>query len=103
MAQLAALFNDNPLIGGEVAPRTHKWVNDKVSIFVRFDRPNSPEATALRYIGIGVVGEFCKSKHPHLRQPQLNLLGISGVREVALRIQVVLDRLLSRAPIDALA
>jgi hypothetical protein len=70
--RLAALFNDNLLTGGQVAPRAHKWVNEKVSIFLQFDQPKSAEATALRYIGIGVSGEFCKSKQPHTDFPHLH-------------------------------
>jgi hypothetical protein len=65
ITKLASLFNDNPLTGGQVAPRAHKWVNENVSIFLQFDNASPAEATALRYIGIGVNGEFCKSKQPH--------------------------------------
>ena len=62
--QLAALFNENPLTGGQVAPRLYKWVNENVAIFLEFDKPNPAEAKALRYFGIGIKGEFCKSKQP---------------------------------------
>jgi plastocyanin len=54
---LAALFADKPLIGGQVAPRSYRWVNEQVSIFAQFDRPTSPRA--LRYVGISVKGTFC--------------------------------------------
>ena len=72
ITKLAALFNDNPLTGGQVAPRAHKWLNEKVSIFLQFDNPKPAEATMLRYIGIGVSGEFCKSKQPHTDFPHLH-------------------------------
>ncbi|MGD9893108.1 MAG: hypothetical protein AB7U18_17660, partial [Dehalococcoidia bacterium] len=62
---LASLFNENPLIGGQIAPRLYKWVNEQVTIFLQFDRSNPSEASKLRYIGISVNGEFCKSKQPH--------------------------------------
>jgi plastocyanin len=54
---LAALFADNVLTGGQVAPRSYRWVNDRVAAFVQFDRPTSPRA--LRYFGISVKGTFC--------------------------------------------
>ena len=72
IVKLAALFNENPLTGGQVAPRAHKWVNENVSIFLQFDRPNPAEATALQYIGIGLSGEFCRSKQPHSDFPHLH-------------------------------
>ena len=72
ISKLAALFNEDPLTGGQVAPRAHKWVNDNVTIFLQFDNSKSAEATALRYIGIGVVGQFCKSKQPHADFPHLH-------------------------------
>jgi hypothetical protein len=72
ITKLAALFNDNPLTGGQVAPRAHKWVNEKVSIFLQFDNPKPAEATTLRYIGIGVSGDFCKSKQPHVDFPHFH-------------------------------
>jgi hypothetical protein len=72
IVKLAALFNDNPLTGGQIAPRAHKWVNENGSIFLQFDRPKPAEATALQYIGIGLSGEFCKSKQPHSDFPHLH-------------------------------
>jgi hypothetical protein len=61
---LAALFPDNPLTGGQVAPRSYRWVNEQVAIFVQFDKPNPDEATALRYIGVSVKGVYCKEAQP---------------------------------------
>src|SRR5688572_27236464 len=53
---LAAQFTDNPLTGGQQAPRLYRWVNDQVAIFLQFDNPDIAEATALRYIGVSVKG-----------------------------------------------
>lgn len=61
---LAGLFGDNLLTGGQTAPRQYRWVNQDMAIFVQFDKGTPGEATALRYVGISVRGEFCKSKQP---------------------------------------
>jgi uncharacterized cupredoxin-like copper-binding protein len=60
----AAEFSDDPLIGGQVAPRLSKWVNDDVFLFLQFDDPDPAAATRLRYIGIGVKGVFCAEDQP---------------------------------------
>jgi hypothetical protein len=62
--ELAAFFSDQPLTGGQVAPRSYKWVTEDVAMFLQFDRPNPAEATALRYIGISVKGVFCVEAQP---------------------------------------
>jgi plastocyanin len=64
VAAFAAEFDDNPLVGGQVAPRLSKWVTDDIFLFLQFDNPNPAEATALRYIGIGVKGVFCAEDQP---------------------------------------
>jgi len=64
IAELFAFFNDNPLTGGQAAPRRYKWVNDNVAVFVQFDRNSAAEATELRYVGISVLGEYCADKRP---------------------------------------
>jgi len=61
---LAAQFQDQPLTGGQHAPRRYRWVNDKVLIFLQFDNPDPGKAAALRYVGIAVTGRFCKSAQP---------------------------------------
>jgi hypothetical protein len=61
---IASLFAESPFLGGQVAPRLYKWVNNDVSIFVQLDRPNPAEATTARYIGIGVKGTFCAEAQP---------------------------------------
>src|SRR5918993_291621 len=64
IAAFAAEFSDNPLIGGQVAPRLAKWVTDDVFLFLQFDNADPAEATQLRYIGIGVKGVFCAEDQP---------------------------------------
>jgi hypothetical protein len=61
---LAALFNDNPFLGGQVAPRLYRWVSNEVLIFGQFDRPTAAEARALRYVGISMKGTFCAESQP---------------------------------------
>jgi len=58
-----AAFTDNPFTGGQVAPRSYRWVNERASVFAQFDNPREP--TALRYVGIGVKGTFCAESQPH--------------------------------------
>ena len=72
MASLAGLFTDNPLTGGQTAPRKYRWVNKDVATFVQFDKPDPAEATSLQYIGISVRGEFCKSKQPSVDFPHFH-------------------------------
>jgi hypothetical protein len=62
--RLHAMFDDNPLLGGQVPPRRHLWVNKDVSIFVQFDSNDPALATEMRYIGIGVKGVFCAEAQP---------------------------------------
>lgn len=64
LTTLAGLFTDNPLTGGQTAPRLYRWVNPDVAIFVQLDKSDPSEATAVRYVGISVRGEFCKTKQP---------------------------------------
>src|SRR5262249_42960189 len=52
IANYASIFTDNPLMGGQVAPRQYKWVNDAVAMFVEFDSPKVADATSLRYVGV---------------------------------------------------
>lgn len=62
--QLFDLLPDNPLLGGQVPPRRHRWVNRDASIFVQFDSNNPALATRARYIGISVKGVFCAEAQP---------------------------------------
>jgi plastocyanin len=62
VATLASLFNDPTLTGGQVPPRLGKWVNEDNFIFVQLDDLAAP--TAVRYFGVGNIGEFCAEGQP---------------------------------------
>jgi plastocyanin len=62
--ELIALFDDPILTGGQVPPRFHKWVNERVTIFLQFDGTDPAEITELRDVGITVPGEFCAENQP---------------------------------------
>jgi hypothetical protein len=64
IATLAAGFTDEPLIGGQIAPRISRFVSPDVFVFLQFDNPDLAQATALRYVGIGVKGVFCAEAQP---------------------------------------
>ncbi|MBA2519578.1 MAG: cupredoxin domain-containing protein [Chloroflexia bacterium] len=64
LATLTAQFDDEVLIGGQVAPRLSRWVNDEVFIFLQLDNSELAEATQIRYVGIGVKGVFCAETQP---------------------------------------
>lgn len=62
---LAGLYGDAPLEGGQIAPRVSKWVNEKVWIFLQFNNLVPANATALRYMGLGLSSTFCAATQPH--------------------------------------
>ena len=72
ISALGALFPDNPLTGGQVAPRLYRWVNETVAVFAQFDNRDLAKATALPYIGISVAGEFCRSTQPSADFPHFH-------------------------------
>jgi plastocyanin len=61
---IAAEFGDDVLTGGQVAPRISRWVNENVFVFLQFDNPDPAQATAIRYVGIGVKSVFCAETQP---------------------------------------
>jgi hypothetical protein len=63
--QFARLFADNPLHGGQKAPRLYRWVSGDVLVWLQFDKPVPARAKALRYIGIAKRGVFCSEDRPH--------------------------------------
>lgn len=63
--KLNALLSDRLFLGGQVAPRIYKWVNEKMALFLEFDKSTVSEATALRYMGLSVRNEFCKEQQIH--------------------------------------
>lgn len=64
IAAFAAEFDDNPLIGGQIAPRLSKWVTDDVFLFLQLDNADPAAATRLLDIGIGIKGTFCAEDQP---------------------------------------
>lgn len=60
IGQIAEVFNQNPLSGGQTPPWLFRWTNENAGIFLEFDE----QMASLRYIGTAVKGEFCKSKQP---------------------------------------
>jgi plastocyanin len=72
IGELMALFNDGILTGGQTPPRSHKWVNKDVTVFLQFDSPDPAAATALRDIGITVPGTFCTSSQPSEDYPHFH-------------------------------
>jgi plastocyanin len=64
LTALVEQFGDEVLVGGQVAPRFSRWVNDDVFIFLQLDSSDLAEATDIRYVGIGVKGVFCAETLP---------------------------------------
>jgi hypothetical protein len=62
---LAGIYGDNPLDGGQVAPRVSKWVNEDVWIFLQFNNTVPANAGQLRYMGLGLSSTFCSATQPH--------------------------------------
>ncbi len=63
--KMSSIFSDQPLTGGQIAPRSFKQVNDQVLAFVQFDKPTPKDASALLYIGIWKKSTYCKSTQPN--------------------------------------
>ena len=64
IGRIFAIFNEQPLQGGQVPPRTFKTLNDKVLAFVQFDKNAARDATTLHYFGIWQKSTYCKSTQP---------------------------------------
>jgi len=64
LQEITAQFSDDVLTGGQTAPRISRWVNESVFVFLQLDAPDLAEATAIRYVGIGVKGVFCSETQP---------------------------------------
>jgi hypothetical protein len=64
IARLFGIFTDQPLQGGQVAPRIFKQLNDQTFAFLQYDKNTAKEATELRYFGIFRKGTYCKSAQP---------------------------------------
>lgn len=64
IAKLFSVFTDQPLQGGQVAPRIFKSVSNNALIFLQFDKNSSTEAKELRYLGLWTSSTFCSSTQP---------------------------------------
>jgi hypothetical protein len=56
--RLARFFHDQPLRGGQEAPRLYRWVNAETAIFLEFDAADTRRARRLRYVGVAKRGQF---------------------------------------------
>ena len=64
IAKLFSVFTDQPLQGGQVAPRVFKAVSAQTLVFLQFDKNSATEAKDLRYIGFWTKSTFCGSTQP---------------------------------------
>ena len=64
IAKVFSIFNEQPLQGGQVPPRTFKTLNVKVLAFVQFDKNAARDATSLHYFGIWEKSTYCQSTQP---------------------------------------
>ncbi len=64
IATLFGLFNEQPLQGGQVAPRVFRTLNSQVLAFLQFDHNSAKQAQELRYFGIWKKSTFCASTQP---------------------------------------
>lgn len=64
IATLFSVFNDQPLQGGQVAPRIFKSISNQALVFLQFDKNSSTEARELRYVGLWTKSTFCSSTQP---------------------------------------
>lgn len=64
IAKMFGIFADQPLQGGQVAPRAYKQINEKALAFLQYDRNSAKDATELRYLGIFWKSTFCRSTQP---------------------------------------
>src|SRR5215472_1710301 len=60
---LAAIFSDQPFIGGQVAPLLMKWTSDSTFVFLELTGP-AGTSTTVAYLGLGVKGTFCAETRP---------------------------------------
>src|SRR5262249_17303802 len=60
---LAAIFSDQPFIGGQVAPLLMKWTSDSTFVVLELNGPAGTSRT-VAYLGLGVKGTFCAETRP---------------------------------------
>ena len=64
IARIFALFNEQPLQGGQVPPRVFKSLHDRVLAFAEFDRNSPTDARELHWFGIFIETTYCRSTQP---------------------------------------
>jgi hypothetical protein len=64
IARLFAVFTDQPLQGGQTAPRIFKAISDRALLFLQFDRNSATDARELRYLGFWTRSTYCASTQP---------------------------------------
>jgi hypothetical protein len=64
IGKIFAIFNEQPLQGGQVPPRVFKSLYDGVIAFVEFDSNSVGEAREFHWIGIFKKASYCKSTQP---------------------------------------
>jgi hypothetical protein len=97
--RLARFFHDQPLTGGQSAPRLYRWVNGDVAVFLQFDRADPRRATRLRHFGIAKRGRFTcadqgtpdfshfqRQKAPTYRRGSGGRTGAIGLWHLAIRV-----------------
>ena len=64
IGKIFAIFNEQPLQGGQVPPRVFKTLHDGVIAFVEFDSNSLAQAREFHWIGIFKKASYCKSTQP---------------------------------------
>ncbi len=64
IARLFAVFTDQPLQGGQVAPRIFKSISEQALLFLQFDKSTAAGASELRYLGVWTRSTYCSSTQP---------------------------------------
>ena len=64
IARIFALFNEQPLEGGQVPPRVFKSLHDRVLAFAEFDNNSPTDARELHWFGIFFEATYCRSTQP---------------------------------------
>ena len=64
LRRFVAFFDTKLLVGGQIAPRLYKSVNEDVSLMIQLNGTDPATVTDLRYVGLSTRGVFCKEAQP---------------------------------------
>lgn len=64
LKRFVTFFDSRLLVGGQIAPRLYKSVNEDVSLMIQLNGTDPATVTDLRYIGLSTRGVFCKQAQP---------------------------------------